>query len=139
MKKLVFVFIFFLSIDTYAQEKTVFLHPIFYQKLSTFDMKSFYALTPNSKYYEDSKKNISTNVQCKLIENQEYNIKMVCNECYDIKCSSHIKKNHSFSILQDKTLNNQYLIIHKVFDNFNRINYEETLINDGLITIPPYQ
>ena len=139
MKKLIFVFTFFLSIATYAQEKLVFLHPIFYQKLSTSDMKSFYTLTPTSKYYENSEKSIALSTPCKLIENQEYNIKMACYECHDIQCSSRIEKNHSFSILQNTTINNQYLIVHKVFDNLKHIDYEETLINDGLITIPPYQ
>ncbi|MBR1915955.1 MAG: hypothetical protein IJ830_05935 [Alphaproteobacteria bacterium] len=140
MKKLFFLLTFFFLINNgYAEERFVFLHPIFYQQLSSPDKKSFYVLTPSSKYYEDSEKNISINVPCSLTENQEYNIKMTCHECFDTKCLSFIKINHSFSLSKDQTTAEQYIINHKIFDNQGNINFEETLINDGLITIPPYQ
>ncbi len=139
MKKFFFLFIFVVSINAYAQTKTFFLHPVFYQKLVTSDKEAFYVLTPSSKYYENSRNNITLNIPCSLIENQESDIKMLCNECLNLECTSHTNTNHSFSLTKDQTTPEQYIINHKIYDNLGNIIFEEILTNDGLITIPPYQ
>ena len=84
MKKTVLIFTLFLTINSIAADNTPnfqeqhFVNPIFYQQLSSLDKKSFYVLTPNSKYYESSKTHINPTVHCSLVENGEYCIKICC-------------------------------------------------------------
>lgn len=59
--------------------------------------------------------------------------------CNDLRGLSHSSKIHTFSLLKNKTADNGYVISHKVFNKNDSAEFEEILINDGLITIPPYQ
>lgn len=115
-----------------------FLHPIFYQQLSDINNNFFYVIKPNSIYYEDSTTDYTKSIQCVLLENKEYYIKLVCDGCHDKDCSSPSKKQHLFSLSKNKTADNNYIISHKIMDEINNVILEETLVNDGLITIPPY-
>lgn len=124
-----------LSTNAWADNIT-FLHPIFYQQLSRENGDYFYILRPNSIYYENSETGATRSVECILQENQEYFIKMLCN---DLMGLSHSSKIHTFSLLKNKIADNGYIISHKVFDKNDSAEYEEILTNDGLITIPPYQ
>ena len=123
------------SINAQADDIT-FLHPIFYQQLSGKNGEYFYVLRPNSIYYENSEIGTTQSVECILLENQEYFIKMLCN---DLMGLSHSSKIHTFSLLKNKTADNGYVISHKVLNKNDAAEFEEILINDGLITIPPYQ
>ena len=123
------------SINAQADDIT-FLHPIFYQQLSGENGDYFYILRPNSIYYENSEIGTTQSVECILLENQEYFIKMLCN---DLMGLSHSSKIHTFSLLKNKTADNGYVISHKVLNKNDAAEFEEILINDGLITIPPYQ
>ena len=67
------------SINAQADDIT-FLHPIFYQQLSGENGDYFYILRPNSIYYENSETGTTQSVECILLENQEYFIKMLCND-----------------------------------------------------------
>jgi hypothetical protein len=137
MKKLVLILVFCVVFSINAQTDDItFLHPIFYQQLSGENGDYFYILRPNSIYYENSETGTTQSVECILLENQEYFIKMLCNDLMDL---SHASKINTFSLLKNKTADNGYIISHKVFDKNDSAEYEEILINDGLITIPPYQ
>lgn len=137
MKKIVLILGFCLVFNINAQADNItFLHPIFYQQLSGKKGDYFYILRPNSIYYENSETGTTQSVECILQENQEYFIKMLCNDLIDL---SHSSKIHTFSLLKNKIADNGYIISHKVFDKNDSAEYEEILTNDGLITIPPYQ
>ena len=137
MKKIVLILGFCLVFNINAQADNItFLHPIFYQQLSGKNGDYFYILPPNSIYYENSETGTTQSVECILQENQEYFIKMLCNDLIDL---SHSSKIHTFSLLKNKIADNGYIFSHKVFDKNDSAEYEEILTNDGLITIPPYQ
>ena len=137
MKKLVLILGLILSLGANAQADDItFLHPIFYQQLSGENGGYFYVLRPNSIYYENSETGITQSIECILQENQEYFIKLLCNDLVGLSYSSKI---HTFSLLKNKIADNGYVISHKVFDKNGSAEYEEILTNDGLITIPPYQ
>ena len=137
MKKIVLILGFCLVFNINAQADNItFLHPIFYQQLSGKNGDYFYILRPNSIYYENSETGTTQSVECILQENQEYFIKMLCNDLIDL---SHSSKIHTFSLLKNKIADNGYIISHKVFYKNDSAEYEEILTNDGLITIPPYQ
>ena len=137
MKKIVWILGFCLVFNINAQADNItFLHPIFYQQLSGKNGDHFYILRPNSIYYENSETGTTQSVECILQENQEYFIKMLCNDLMDL---SHSSKIHTFSLLKNKIADNGYIISYKVFDKNDSAEYEEILTNDGLITIPPYQ
>lgn len=140
MRKLVWVLVFCLmfSIDAKADDVT-FLHPIFYQQLSGKNGDYFYVLKPNRMYYENSKTGVIISIKCSLQENQEYYIKMLCNDCDNSECLSHSSKIHIFSLSKNQMADNNYIVSHKVFDKNGSSEYQEMLTNDGLITIPPYQ
>lgn len=140
MKKLALVLGLFLSLGANAWADSItFLHPIFYQQLSGQKGEYFYVLKPNSIYYENAKTGVTQSNDCILQKNQEYFIQMLCSDCNDLKCSSYSLKNHTFTLSQNKTADNYYIISHKVYDEDDNLKSEEMLTNDGLITIPPYQ
>lgn len=149
MKKLFLSLGLFFMLSTNAQAENsitkqediniTFLHPIFYQQLSALNNDFFYVLKPNNMYYENSKTGVTNSTDCRLQENEEYYIKLLCNNCQIHECISDSPKIHTFSLSKDKMTDNDYIISHKVFDKNNNIEFEEKLLNDGLITIPPYQ
>lgn len=140
MKKIVLILAFCLVFSINARaDDTTFLHPIFYQQLSSSNHDFFYVLNPNKMYYENSKTGVTTSAKCSLKENQEYYIKMLCNNCNNPECSSYSQKIHTFSLSKTQMTDNNYIISHKILDKNNFTEVEEKLINDGLITIPPYQ
>lgn len=140
MKKLILILGICLVLCISAQaDNVIFLHPVFYQQLSGKNGEYFYVLRPNSIYYENSEKGITQSIECDLQNNQEFFIKMLCNDCNNSECLSHPSKIHTFSLFKNKIADNGYIISHKVFDKKDTTEYEEILTNDGLITIPPYQ
>lgn len=141
MKKFILFIGLVLSLipNAQADDNTTFSHPIFYQQLSDANNNYFYVLKPNSMYYENSKTEVTQSARCILQENQEYFVKMLCNGCNNSECSSYIKNIHTFYLSKNKTADNHYVISHKIYDELGLIKFEETLTNDGLITIPPYQ
>ena len=140
MKKFILILglLSLLSANVLANNIT-FLHPIFYQQLSSQNGDYFYVLKPNTMYYENSKTGTIISTKCFLQENKEDFIKLLCDNCEDSKYITSTKYIHTFALFPKRKADNNYVISHKIYDKSNNLKSEEVLINDGLIAIPPYQ
>lgn len=140
MMKLVFIWEIVLSLVTNARADDItFLHPIFYQQLSSQNDDYFYVLKPNTIFYENSETGEVISEKCILQENQEKFIKLLCGNCYNLEYTICMKHIHTFSLSKNRMTDNNYIISHNIYDENNNLKSEEILTNDGLITIPPYQ
>lgn len=149
MRRLALILLLVLSYThLHAEEqKEEFLHPLLYQRLEDMYDGTDYIFTPKTKFFAtplataESELGIAE-VECKLLENKETFVKLLCNDCTNMTCDKHEERINTIEVLYDIPHNElgKYYFKHRIYDkNGERLIRENWLWCHNIVAIKPYQ
>jgi len=147
MRRLALILLFILTYtNVHAEEqREEFLHPLLYQRLEDMYDGTDYIFTPKTKFFAtplataESELGIAE-VECKLLENKETFVKLLCNDCTNMTCEKHEERINTIEVLDYDTKTDGYYFKHRIYDkNDEQMIRENLLWCDTIVAIKPYQ